>query len=100
MRHTFRATIWRYPGDAGWRFVTLPTDVTDEIDDHTVAAQRGFGSVRVEVQLGASRWQTSLFPLKDAGSFVLPLKKPVRAAEGVDDGDEVELTITVLDPTA
>ncbi|MFN8037678.1 MAG: DUF1905 domain-containing protein [Acidimicrobiales bacterium] len=99
MRRTFRATVWRYPGDAGWHFATLPPDLADEIDDHTAASQRGFGSVRVEVELGTSRWKTSLFPSKDAGSFVLPVKKPVRTAEGIDDGDEVEITVTVLDPT-
>ena len=50
--------------------------------------RRGFGSVKVTVTLGESRWQTSLFPNKD-GSWFLPIKKPVRVAEGLADGDEV-----------
>ena len=54
--------------------------------------RRGFGSVRVTVTLGDSRWQTSLFPNKD-GSWFLPVKKPVREAEGLLEGDEVEVTL-------
>lgn len=54
--------------------------------------RRGFGSVKVTVTLGESRWQTSLFPNKD-GSWFLPIKKPVRVAEGLADGDEVEVEL-------
>jgi hypothetical protein len=54
--------------------------------------RRGFGSVKVTVTLSASRWQTSLFPNKD-GSWLLPIKKPVRVAEALLDGDEVEVVL-------
>ena len=54
--------------------------------------RRGFGSVKTSVSLGGSRWQTSLFPNKD-GSWFLPIKKPVRVAENLLDGDEVEVEL-------
>ena len=54
--------------------------------------RRGFGSVKVTVTLGDSRWQTSLFPNKD-GSWFLPIKKPVRVAEGLAEGDEVAVEL-------
>jgi len=44
------------------------------------------------VTLGGSRWDTSLFPNKD-GSWFLPIKKPVRVAEDLMDGDEVEVDL-------
>lgn len=43
--------------------------------------RRGFGSVKVEVRVGASRWSTSVFPQKQGGWF-LPVKKAVCRAEG------------------
>lgn len=82
-RFEFTATLWLYPGDAGWHFVTLPPEVADEIDE--VAGERaGFGSVPVEATIGTSTWKTSLFPDKQAASFVLPVKKAVRQKEGID----------------
>ena len=56
--------------------------------------RRGFGSVRVTVTLGDSRWQTSLFPNKD-GSWFLPIRKPVRVAEGLTEGDEVAVELAL-----
>ena len=42
----------------------------------------GFGSVRVEATIGGSTWRTSIFPSDDA--YILPIKKAVREAEGLE----------------
>ena len=57
--------------------------------------RRGFGSVKVAAQIGGTRWHTSLFPQKSGGWF-LPVKKPVRLAEGLDYGATVEVTLELL----
>jgi hypothetical protein len=62
--------------------------------------RRGFGSVKVEVRIGGSRWKTSLFPRKGGpegdGGWFLPVKKPVRIAEGLIEGDAVEVELILL----
>lgn len=95
--YRFRAELWLYPGDAGWHFVTLPHDVADEIEAAASGATRGFGSVRVEVRVGDTTWTTSLFPDKEAQSYVLPVKKQVREREGLTAGDEVEVELEPVD---
>lgn len=50
---------------------------------------RGFGSVRVEATVGGTTWRTSVFPDSRGGSYVLPVKRAVREAEDLDDGDQV-----------
>ena len=60
-----------------------------------VGKRRGLGSVKASVTLGASRWQTSLFSNKD-GSWFLPIKKPVRLAEGIEKGDRIEVELELL----
>ena len=97
MNFHFDATLWRYPGDAGWHFVTLPLDVADAIEEITAPTRRGFGSVRVEVTVGSTTWRTSLFPDTKAESYVLPMKKPVRIAERLTEGDSVEIRIELVD---
>jgi hypothetical protein len=88
----FVARIWLYPGDAGWRFITLPTDVADALDE-VAGERRGFGSVPVVVTVGSSTWATSVFPDSKAGSFVLPVKKAVRRNERVDVDDDVAVRL-------
>ena len=57
----------------------------------------GFGSIRVEVTLGGSTWRTSIFPDSKAGCYVLPVKKAVRTAEGVEIGDRVDVMVETLE---
>ena len=79
-------------------FVRIPAEAAGQVAAHEferrleIGKRRGFGSVKVTVTLGESRWQTSLFPNKD-GSWFLPIKKPVRVAEGLVDGEEVEVEL-------
>lgn len=94
-RFHFTAEMWEYGGDASWYFVTLPTDISDDIDDQT-PHKRGFGSVRVEVKAGDTTWRTSVFPDKASGTFVLPIKRAVRDAEGIEPGEAVTLEISLI----
>ena len=93
----FSAELWRYTGKAAWYFVTLPHDVADDIDEITADTRRGFGSVRVEVTVGSSTWNTSIFPDTKSESFVLPVKKAVRVAEDLDDGAPVDVRLRLVD---
>lgn len=95
-RFEFTSTLWRHHGDAAWYFITLPHDVADDIDQLTAPTHRGFGSVRVEVTIGTSTWRTSLFPDSKASSYVLPVKRAIREAEGLDDGDVVLASIDLM----
>lgn len=98
-RHEFSAEIWEHsPDDPGsWHFLTLPPEISDDIELEA-GPREGFGSVRVEVTIGSSTWRTSLFPDNAAGSFVLPLKKPVRRAEGLYAGETCDVALEVLPP--
>jgi len=94
--YEFDATLWRWREDGAWHFLSLPESVTDEIDD-LMPQKAGFGSVKVEVTCGATTWQTSLFPSNGLQAYVLPLKKAVRAAEGLDIGDTAHVHLRLID---
>ncbi|MGB0099990.1 MAG: DUF1905 domain-containing protein [Nocardioides sp.] len=94
----FDAELWVWessPGGTTWVFVTVPEDETEEIRLRS-GPPRGFGSVRVEVTLGASTWRTSVFPDQTRG-FVLPVKKSVRRAESLEAGDSARVRLTLID---
>jgi hypothetical protein len=93
--YLFDAELWLWDARQGdsWVFVSLPQEASAEIREIAGALPRGFGSVRVTATLGATVWKTSIFPDAKAGVYVLPLKKAVRKAEGVEAGDTATLKV-------
>ena len=97
-RHRFTADLWAYDGPGGWHFATVPAELSEDLRD-LAGPPAGFGSVRVEVTVGASTWRTSVFPDKATGCFVLPVKKPVRRAESLEIGDRIRVSLVLLTGT-
>ena len=96
--YAFDAELWTWQARTdSWVFVSLPTDIADEVLDVAGSAARGFGSLRVEVTIGRTVWRTSIFPSQASGTYVLPLKKAVRAAEGLEVGDTASVRIALVD---
>ncbi|MGI9641600.1 MAG: DUF1905 domain-containing protein [Acidimicrobiia bacterium] len=92
---TFDAELWLSSVEGSWVFLTVPEDISDDIEDG-VPTKGGFGSVKVRVNIGETSWSTSLFPDSKAGAYILPVKKAVRTAESVDIGDTVTVTVRPL----
>jgi len=84
-------------GEGSWVFVTVPRDASDIIREIPREPRPGFGSLRVEATIGSTVWRTSIFPESKTGCYVLPVKKAVRAENGVQPPDTVEVTIELID---
>jgi hypothetical protein len=89
--------IWDVATKGSWFFVTVPEDVSDALR-FEASEPRGFGSVRVEATIGNSVWKTSVFPLSDQpGCYILPVKKAVRTAEGIGEGDRFGASVRAIE---
>ena len=88
----FTSQLWRYSGESAWHFVTLPLDVSTRIK-FLQTQRRGFGAVRVLATIGASHFETSVFPDSKSGCYFLPVKASVRKAEKKGHGDEVSVSV-------
>jgi hypothetical protein len=93
---SFTAEVWEHDGAGSWHFLSVPEHAADDIEEMTGDRARGFGSVRVEVTIGGTRWSTSLFPDRKRGTYVLPLKQAVRRAEGLAAGDVTRVDLVVV----
>lgn len=94
--YEFTAEVWEHDGNASWHFVSLPEHIADDIDELHGHNAKGFGSLKVEVTIGATSWSTSIFPDSKRGTYVLPVKKVVRTAEGLADGTPARVHLTVV----
>ena len=90
---TFRAELLHWRGPAPFHWLPLPADVCDHVRAEAARATYGWGAVPVRVRVGGTEWETSLMP-RDGG-YLLPVKQHVRDREGIDDGDTVEVAMSV-----
>ena len=90
-----KGRIWRYPGFGGWHFFTVGKSASSRIKSLLKGQVRGFGSIRVKAHIGKTEWSTYLFPTKE-GTYMLPVKAPVRQKEKIDAGDLVVVRLKVF----
>ena len=93
--YQIRSRVVRYPGMDAWYFAYVDKKQSAVIKEKHAKAKRGFGSVKVKVTLGKTKWNTSIFPDKHSDCYLLPLKAQIRRAEGFDDGDTVSFTLDI-----
>jgi hypothetical protein len=94
--YSFDAELWLHEGEGGWHFITVPADVSDDIDSRTDGRRRGFGSVRVRATVRDTTWTTSVFPDTKRRAYVLPVKKEVRRQAGIEAGAVVPVRLEIL----
>lgn len=90
-----KSGVWLYPGMAGWHFVAVPKKESEEIKKKFGGMKKGWGSLPVAVTVGKTNWETSIFPEKKSGVYLLPLKAAVRKKEGIFDKDKISLLLEI-----
>jgi|SRR5690606_12348904 hypothetical protein len=89
----FEGEIWFWRGPAPWFFVTVPEELSYDIQGISELVTYGWGMIPVHARIGSTEWTTSLWP-KD-GRYIVPIKASVRRAEGIDEGDTVAVHLDV-----
>ena len=99
---THTGPLWRWTspsGPAAWHFVTIDGAAGEALSGTAISRRmegnsRGFGSLKVVAVIGDSEFRTSVFPSKGTG-WLLPVKASVRKAEGLSEGNLVEVSLEV-----
>jgi hypothetical protein len=89
----FTGEVWCWRGPAPFHFVTVPDEESLYVELMAAVVTYGWGMIPVRLRIGATEWETSLWP-KD-GKYVVPLKDAVRRAEGIAEGDAVTVSMAV-----
>jgi Domain of unknown function (DUF1905) len=96
------AALWIWTSaeaPASWHFLTVDGEAAEAIRATALmrrlegGQKRGWGSIRVTATIGDTKWQTSVFPSKESGGYLLPVKAAVRKAESLAAGDAVTVKL-------
>jgi Domain of unknown function (DUF1905) len=93
MEMEFAGELWYWRGPSPYHFITVPEEVCVGLRAVSPVVSYGWGMIPVNVRIGKSTFETSLFP-KDGG-YVVPIKDAVRHAEGLVKGDTVRLKLAI-----
>ena len=100
VRFTAPLLVWNVEEHGDMAYLAIADEAAEAVGAYELVrrlelGRRGFGSVKVEAAIGASRWSTSVFPQKTGGWF-LPVKKAICRAEGLEAGDQVAVRLELL----
>jgi hypothetical protein len=79
----------------GWHYLIVKGRTAMEIRYAALGRTGGFGSIKVHARIGKTEWQTSLFPERESGGFIMLLKAEVRRREGITAGKRVRIRLAI-----
>ena len=89
----FKGEIFHWRGPAPFLFVAIPEDPSRDLKAISARVTYGWGVIPVQVRIGKTEWQTSLFP-KD-GRYLVPSRMSVQKSENLEVGDSVVIHVEV-----
>lgn len=94
-KYLIQQKVWIWPtNSAPWFFVYIDGYVLQNV--LKVAQKHHMGMIRVRASIGHTSWETSLFPHRKEGCYIMPIKKSVREKEDVWDGDMVQILLVLI----
>ena len=96
MTYSFTSELWEWTAKTSWFFLSVPEADADDIEEQHGRTAAGIGSIRVEVTIGDTTWRTSIFPSTSEKTYILPVKKAVRKAEGLEPGSSAVVHLAIV----
>lgn len=93
-RMVIKGKVYKWQGASAWYFLSTTKEQGEDLRSD-VKKRVGWGSRRVQVTIGETVFNTSLFPTKD-GPYLLPLKASVRRQENLNEGSSVTAECSLL----
>lgn len=97
MKYKFKSTVKLWDANPKFFLASVPTEYFAELKELGDANRRGWGAIRVDVWIGKTGFQTSIFPDSKNMTYDLPLKASVRKAEGIVEGSTVSVQLELVD---
>jgi hypothetical protein len=89
---TIKGKVWVWPGNTPWHFISLDKKLAEEI--RILFPKTPL--IKIKAKVGKTEWDTAFFRESKTKSYIMPLKKKVRLAEDIWEGEEVTVAVEIL----
>jgi len=94
IKYKFSGKIWQH-ASAGWYFVSLPKDYSEEIRENLQWQEEGWGRMKASASISDYEWDTSIWFDSKTGVYVLPLKAVIRKKFSLEIDDLIEVVVLI-----
>ena len=95
IKYEFSAKIWQHSSPNGWHFVSLPTDMAEEIRENLKWQEEGWGRLKATAKIGSSEWETAIWFDTKHKTYLLPLKAEIRKKENIKKQNEIQTIVWI-----
>ena len=78
IRYTFSGKLWKSAGQAGWYFISLPSEISKEIRENLKWQEEGWGRMKATATIEKEEWETAIWFDKKQDTYLLPIKADIR----------------------
>ncbi|MEO7978381.1 DUF1905 domain-containing protein [Flavobacterium sp.] len=93
IKYEFTEKAWQHSSPGGWYFVSLPTEMAQEIRNTFKSEEEGWGRLKAAARIGKSDWKTAIWFDTKKNTYLLPLKAEIRKRENIDAEMEIDVII-------
>jgi len=95
IHYRFFSEPWKYVGQGGWIFVSLPKKLSNEIRTAFKRDEAGWGRLTATAKIGNTEWKTAIWFDTKVNTYLLPLKAAIRKKEKVEVGKKINVVIFI-----
>lgn len=91
----FTSILWKHGSTGGWYFLSISSDVSNEIRSNFQSEEEGWGRLKAKAYVGNTEWDTAIWFDTKLGRYLLPVKAEIRKKEKLLEGNEVTCEIWI-----
>jgi hypothetical protein len=95
LKYEFSAKPWQHSAPNGWYFVSLPTEMSNEIRENLKWMEEGWGRLKATAKIGNSQWETAIWFDTKHKTYMLPIKAAIRKKEKILTNKDVEIIVWI-----
>ncbi len=88
-------TVWKVDGPAGWYFLSMEKTLSQLIRTQFSSDEEGWGRLKATLSLPKSSWNSAIWFDTKLECYLIPIKKEIRAIEGITDGTYIQLQFQI-----
>jgi len=93
IKYEFSGKPWQHNATNGWYFISIPTEMAEEIRNELKSEEEGWGRLKALAKIRSSEWKTAIWFDTKMKTYLLPLKSEIRKRENIKVGDVIDVAI-------
>ena len=95
IQYRFSSEPWKYAGQGGWIFVSMPKKLANEIRATFKREEADWGRLTATAKIRNTEWKTAIQFDTKVNTYLLPLKAEIRKKEKVEIGKKITVVVFI-----